>query len=78
LWKAAMVAEEFIKKLLKVLACCEEGANLRSYLKKKRVVVATTTIPVNLKSNTMKNTMQRYNVFLRFPNNGMEKYSTLT
>ena len=42
--------------------------------KKRRIVIPTTQSLLNLKSNTMKNTVQRYCIFSYPPNILMKKY----
>ncbi len=42
--------------------------------KKRRIVIPTTQSLLNLKSNTMKNTVQRYCFFSYPPNNLTKKY----
>ena len=37
--------------------------------KKKKVVITTTNLSINLKSNTMKNTIQRYGLFANLQEN---------
>ena len=44
------------------------------YRKKRRIVISTTQSQFNLKSNTMKNTMQRYCFFAYQPNNLSQNY----
>ena len=43
-------------------------------IKTERVVISTTTILINLKSNTMKNTMQKYCFFSIWPNILVKKW----
>ena len=42
--------------------------------KKRRIVITTTQSLLNLKSNTMKNTVQKYFFFLILPNKNAEKH----
>ena len=46
----------------------------RKYIKKRRIVISTTQSLLNLKSNTMKNTVQRYCFFWYPPNVSVKKY----
>ena len=62
-----------VSSKVQLVVLCEDKVRMHIQ-KKRRIVIPTTQSLLNLKSNTMKNTVQRYCFFLYLPNILTKKY----